>query len=54
MPRVATINDPTQPITETSPTPRILLQSAVLAHPTIDWTSARLGRPRGVVIVLMA
>jgi hypothetical protein len=25
----------------------------VLAHPTIDWTSARLGRPPGVVVVLM-
>jgi hypothetical protein len=29
-PRVATVNDPTQPITETSPTPRIILQSAAL------------------------
>jgi hypothetical protein len=25
----------------------------VVAHPTIDWTSARLGRPPGVVVVLM-
>jgi hypothetical protein len=25
----------------------------VLAHPAIDWTSARLGRPPGVVVVLM-
>jgi hypothetical protein len=25
----------------------------VLAHPTIDWTSAGLGLPPGVVVVLM-
>ena len=41
-PRVPTINDPTHPITETSPTPRILLPSAVPAHPTADSTSAAL------------